>query len=219
MRAEGARVQPGLRSGDGPLSVRTRPSRLKRDCARRATNTGGKGHQGSATATPVRPDRQVSRLYRRSRSTSQADSTTFFCLRRGLRLKDGPGSARAAPVSAWLRQGFILSPSARTGLADSAPRAKVGQTVGCSTFTRGAKPATQRVADGERMTPPRRGVARTRQYRETTSTRATRTHAVPFACPREAETRDTDRMPGTRQTTTDQGSGSRLQGARRPPKR
>ena len=49
--------------------------------------------------------------------------------------------------------GFILSPSARTGLADLAPRAKVGQTVGCSTFTRGAKPATQRVADGERMNP------------------------------------------------------------------
>ena len=42
MRAEGARVQPGLRSGDGPLSVRARPSRLKRDCARRATSTGGK---------------------------------------------------------------------------------------------------------------------------------------------------------------------------------
>ena len=39
----------------------------------------------------------------------------LYCLRRGLRLKDGPGSARAATVSAWLRQGFILSPSVRTG--------------------------------------------------------------------------------------------------------
>ena len=38
-------------------------------------------------------------------------------------------------------------------LADSAPRAKVVQTVVCSTFTRGAKPATRRVADGERMNP------------------------------------------------------------------
>jgi hypothetical protein len=38
-------------------------------------------------------------------------------------------------------------------LADLAPRAKVVQTVGCSTFTRGAKPATRRVADGERMNP------------------------------------------------------------------
>jgi hypothetical protein len=75
------------------------------------------------------------------------------CLRRGLRLKDGPGSAKAATVSVWLSQGFILSPSARTGLADLAPRAKVGQTVGCSTFARGAKPATRRVADGERMNP------------------------------------------------------------------
>jgi hypothetical protein len=27
----------------------------------------------------------------------------LYCLRRGLRLKDGPGSARAATVSAWLR--------------------------------------------------------------------------------------------------------------------
>jgi hypothetical protein len=50
--------------------------------------------------------------------------------------------------------GVILSPSARTGPADLAPQAKVGQTVGCSTFTCGAKPAPWRVADGERMNPP-----------------------------------------------------------------
>ena len=31
-----------LGSGDGPLSVRTRPSSLKRDCARRTTNAGGR---------------------------------------------------------------------------------------------------------------------------------------------------------------------------------
>jgi hypothetical protein len=31
----------GLRAGDGPLSVRVRPSSLKRDRARRATSTGG----------------------------------------------------------------------------------------------------------------------------------------------------------------------------------
>ena len=54
---------------------------------------------------------------------------------------------------------FILSPSARTGLADLAPRAKVVQTVVCSTFTRGAKPATRRAADGERMNPSGRGGA------------------------------------------------------------
>ena len=29
-----------LRSGDGPLSVRARPSSIKRDCDRRATSTG-----------------------------------------------------------------------------------------------------------------------------------------------------------------------------------
>jgi hypothetical protein len=39
--------------------------------------------------------------------------------------------------------------------------AKVGQTAGCSTFTRGATPATRRVADGERMNPPGRGGAYT----------------------------------------------------------
>ena len=38
-------------------------------------------------------------------------------------------------------------------LADLAPWAKVVQTVVCSTFTHGAKPATRRVADGERMNP------------------------------------------------------------------
>jgi hypothetical protein len=32
----------------------------------------------------------------------------------------------------------------------------------CSTFTRGAKPATRRVADGERMNPPEE-VARSRK--------------------------------------------------------
>ena len=42
MRAEGARVLAGLRSGDGPLSVRVRPSSLKRDCDRRTTSTGEK---------------------------------------------------------------------------------------------------------------------------------------------------------------------------------
>jgi hypothetical protein len=39
------------------------------------------------------------------------------------------------------------------------PRAKVVQTVVCSTFTRGAKPATRRVADGERMSPQGKGGA------------------------------------------------------------
>jgi hypothetical protein len=48
-------------------------------------------------------------------------------------------------------------------LADLALRAKVVQTVVCSTFTRRAKPATQRVADGERMN-PQGEVARSRQY-------------------------------------------------------
>jgi hypothetical protein len=40
MQAEGASVLAGLRSGDGPLSVRVRPSSLKRDCGRRTTSTG-----------------------------------------------------------------------------------------------------------------------------------------------------------------------------------
>ena len=57
-------------------------------------------------------------------------------------------------------------------LADLAPRAKVVQTVGCSTFTRGAKPATRRVADGERMNPQGKGGAYA-PTQETTSTRAT----------------------------------------------
>jgi hypothetical protein len=36
---------------------------------------------------------------------------------------------------------------------------KVVQTVGCSTFTHGAKPTTRRVADGERMNPQGKGGA------------------------------------------------------------
>jgi hypothetical protein len=52
-----------------------------------------------------------------------------------------------------------------------APRAKVVQTVGCSTFTRGAKPATRRVADGERMNPQGKGGAFA-PMQKTASTRA-----------------------------------------------
>jgi hypothetical protein len=39
---EGARVLAGLRSGDGPLSIRVRPSSLERYCDRRTTSTGEK---------------------------------------------------------------------------------------------------------------------------------------------------------------------------------
>ena len=42
LRPEGTRVVAWLRTGDGPLSVRARPSSLKRDCDRRATSTGEK---------------------------------------------------------------------------------------------------------------------------------------------------------------------------------
>ena len=42
LRPEGARVVAWLRSGDGPLSVRARPSSIKRDCDRRTTSTGEK---------------------------------------------------------------------------------------------------------------------------------------------------------------------------------
>jgi len=101
----------------------------------------------------------------------QADNATFICLRRGLGLKDGPGSTRAATVSAWLGCGRLLSPSARTGLADLALQAKVGQTVGCSTFTCRVKPAILRVADGERINP--REECAFAPTQETTSTRTT----------------------------------------------
>ena len=42
MHAERAKVLAGLRSGDGPLSVRVRPSSIKHDRDRRATSTGEK---------------------------------------------------------------------------------------------------------------------------------------------------------------------------------
>jgi hypothetical protein len=67
---------------------------------------------------------------------------------------------KSGPCQCWAEAGG--SPSRhRPGqvLADLAPRAKVVQTVGCSTFTRRAKPATRRVADGERMNPQGKGGA------------------------------------------------------------
>ena len=41
-QTESTKVLAALGSGDGPLSVRVRPSSLKHDCDRRATSTGGK---------------------------------------------------------------------------------------------------------------------------------------------------------------------------------
>jgi hypothetical protein len=75
----------------------------------------------------------------------------WLLLRRDRTLKDGPESARAATVGVWLRWGFTLSPSARTGLEALVPRAKVVQTVVCSTFTPRGQARCRSVADGERM--------------------------------------------------------------------
>ena len=87
----------------------------------------------------------------------------LWCLRRGLRLKDGP-EVQEGPLSV-LGWGGDSSSRHRPGqvLADLTPWAKVVQTVVCSTFTHGAKPATQKVADGERMN-PQGGLAHSRQY-------------------------------------------------------
>ena len=138
------------------------------------------GDEGSITAPASLRSLLLSGFISRDLSDSQLTVRLLWCLRRGLRLKDGPGSARAATVSVWLMRGFILSPSARTGLADLAPRAKVGQTVGCSTFIRGAKPATRRVADGERMNPQ----GKERAYATMQKTMSTRAMSAELARPR-----------------------------------
>jgi hypothetical protein len=90
MQAEGARVVPRLRSGDGPLSVRARPSSIKRDCDRRATSTGErclvKVHAKSrlipetSTDTPVRTKGQAGACPDRTRAipcTVQAATDSF----------------------------------------------------------------------------------------------------------------------------------------------
>ena len=82
----------------------------------------------------------------------------------GVWIMDGPEvQERPLSVLGW---GGDSSSRHRPGqvLADLALGVKVVQTVGCSTFTPRAKPATRRVADGERMNPLGR-VARSRQYR------------------------------------------------------
>src|SRR5271157_1855361 len=55
LRPEGGRVVAWLRSGDGPLSVRARPSSIKRDCDRRATNTGEKRLVNVHAKSPLDP--------------------------------------------------------------------------------------------------------------------------------------------------------------------
>jgi hypothetical protein len=125
-------------------------------------------------------------------------------LRRGLRLMDGPGHPEPQ-AAVWLRQWrSIHLPSARTGLADQSPGAKVVRPAGRSTLTRGLCPATRRVADGERMNPHSES-ARSRECQETASTRATRTRAMPSACQNGARTGNTEHEPDTRQTGTDPG--------------
>jgi hypothetical protein len=69
----------------------------------------------SCSRSQSRPARCHSSSRRRSRCAAQrahADGTAslmppVYCLRRGLRPKDGPGSARTAAVSIWLRWGRV----------------------------------------------------------------------------------------------------------------
>ena len=79
------------------------------------------------------------------------------CYRCGCRAEAGGSSSRHRP-------GQVL--------ADLTPWVKVVQTVVCSTFTQGAKPATRRVADGERMNPQGKGGAFA-PMQKTTGTKAT----------------------------------------------
>ena len=64
------------------------------------------GRQGSATATPVHPDRQVSRLYRRSRSTSQADIASSILVTRST---TNPRSPAMPDVALWLVRVLLIS--------------------------------------------------------------------------------------------------------------
>ena len=109
-------------SGEGPRQGRALSQR------RRDLGDGDQDQQLTATVTATaaatichqRPAtahnaRSVRANWDMSGLKSRRSVPLLCCLRRGLRLKDGPGSARAATVSVWLRWGFILSPSARTG--------------------------------------------------------------------------------------------------------
>ncbi len=104
----------------------------------------------------------------------------LYCLRPGPQAQGWTRKCKRSHRQYLAEGGFTLSPSARTGLADLAPRAKVGQTVGCSTFTRGAKPATRRVADGERMNTQ----GKERAYAPMQKTMSTRAMSAELARPR-----------------------------------
>jgi hypothetical protein len=96
------------------------------------------------------------------------------CLRRGLRLKDGPGSARAATVSVGLRQGFILSPSARTGPGRLGPAGE-GRSDGGVLHLHPRGQARYPEGGRRREDEPLGEGWRIRAKQETTSTRATST--------------------------------------------
>jgi hypothetical protein len=98
-----------------------------------------------------------------------------FSLRRGLRLKDGPGSARAATVSVGLRWGFTLSPSARTGPSRLGPAGE-GRSDGGVLHLRPRGQARYPEGGRRREDEPLREGWRIRaSTEETSSTRATST--------------------------------------------
>ena len=99
----------------------------------------------------------------------------LYCLRRGLRLKDGPGSARGATVSGWLRWGFTLSPSARTGPSRPGPAGEGrsdSRVLHLHPRGQARYPERGRRREDE---PPREGWRVRANTEETSSTRATST--------------------------------------------
>jgi len=186
--AEAARSRLGLRARRAPPRQQARYCLpWQRPVTSRSCTSGqpadggehqGNQHRGEPSTRGLRPRAPVCmdcrpRCFNPSLPTRHAAGSSLHQLGedpaprvrarlRGLRFEDGRGRADTR-AAVWLRLlRSILSPSARTGLADQSPRAKVVRPAGRSTLTRGLSPATRRVADGERMN-LHPGTARSRQ--------------------------------------------------------
>ena len=143
-----------------------------------------RGNSGRGLLVETVAVKPLSSAYRSMRSTSRIIAVEYttsaasdqarrlYCLRRGLGLKDGPGSARAAAVNVWLRWGFILSPSARTGPSRPGP---VGEGRSDGGVLHLHPRGQARYPEGGRRRedePPGKGVRIRANTRETTRTRA-----------------------------------------------
>ena len=92
-------------------------------------------------------------------SSSQADSTASLLPPAGPQAQGWTGKCKSSRCQSLVEVGIHPLAISQDRPSRLGPAGEGRSDSGCSTFTRGAKPATRRVADGERMNPQGKGGA------------------------------------------------------------